>query len=264
MPTCFVIMPITTPPPVREVYRDGDHFAHVLQHLFTPALEGLGYDIVPPSAAGSDVIQGEIIRNLDGADLVLCDVTTLNANVFFELGIRTALDKPVATVRDAHTDAIPFDHSIVNCHTYDGRLELWANDDEIAKLSAHVKACVARGGEHNTLWKYFGVEASARVGSAGTEDTDKLDYLVRQVEELASSSGRPLATSVAGGRVTRYELSNDSVERFLRWAESAFAEIGARFDAFVPEPDVVVLDLLGTGPPPHDRSGGLPPRLVLT
>lgn len=123
MPTCFVIMPITTPVVVREVYRDADHFAHVLQHLFTPALEGLGYDVVPPAAAGSDVIQGEIIRNLDEADLVLCDMTTLNANVFFELGIRTALDKPVATVRDMHTDSIPFDHSIVNCHQYDGRLE---------------------------------------------------------------------------------------------------------------------------------------------
>src|SRR5688500_7238945 len=104
MPTCIVIMPLTTPPAVRETYRDEAHFAHVLQHHFAPALEAATYEVWPPAASGSDLIQGEIIRQLDQADLVLCDMTSLNANVFFELGIRTALDKPVAMVKDKHTD----------------------------------------------------------------------------------------------------------------------------------------------------------------
>jgi hypothetical protein len=35
---------------------------------------------------GSEIIQADIIRNLHAADLVLCDLSTLNANVFFEFG----------------------------------------------------------------------------------------------------------------------------------------------------------------------------------
>lgn len=193
MPTCFVIMPITTPPSVREAYRDDDHFAHVLEHLFTPALGAAGYEVWPPSATGSDLIQGEIIRQLDQADLVLCDMTSLNANVFFELGIRTALDKPVAMVKDRHTENIPFDVGSMSCHEYDGRMEAWTLPAQVDGLTAHVQACTSRDGTRNTLWKYFGIEAQARVGSAGTSDDDKLDYLVRQIEDLRNDVRPPLA-----------------------------------------------------------------------
>jgi|GEM_PF-5058716 len=37
--TCFIIMPITTPEPFTEKYRDGiDHFQHVLKFLFNQSL----------------------------------------------------------------------------------------------------------------------------------------------------------------------------------------------------------------------------------
>lgn len=40
---------------------------------------------------------------VEEADMVLCDMSRLNANVFFELGIRTALDRPAALVKDDQT-----------------------------------------------------------------------------------------------------------------------------------------------------------------
>ena len=191
MPTCFVIMPITTPPHLVERYKgDEEHFGHVLEYLFTPALEQAGYDAVSPVASGSDLIQAEIIRNLDEADLALCDMTALNANVFFELGIRTALNRPVASVRDTFTERIPFDHSMVNCHEYRWEMDAWVVREEIPRLAAHVRACVERGGETNTLWKRLGIEATAQVGSAGTTDDDKLDHLVRQIEDLRAEVRR--------------------------------------------------------------------------
>ena len=96
MSDCFIIMPITTPEHLVDQYKeDSDHFLHVLEHLFIPAVEKTGYTPVPPSATGSDLIQAEIISQLENADHVLCDISTLNPNVFFELGIRTAVEKPV-------------------------------------------------------------------------------------------------------------------------------------------------------------------------
>lgn len=100
MAKCFVIMPISTPKLLAETYKDPDHFSHVLKYLFTPALEMANYEVIPPAAAGADVIHASIIKNLEEADLVLCDISALNPNVFFELGVRTSLDRPVALVRD--------------------------------------------------------------------------------------------------------------------------------------------------------------------
>ena len=40
--TCFVAMPITTPAAYAKQLGDPDHFAHVLVHLFTPALQAAG------------------------------------------------------------------------------------------------------------------------------------------------------------------------------------------------------------------------------
>src|SRR3954447_3894815 len=107
-------MPITTPVEQAGLYdNDPDHFLHVIDYLFKPAVESAGFKLIKPAFNNSQVIQGEIIRHLETADLVLCDISGWNANVFFELGIRVALDKPVAMVRDNRTSSLPFDNSPV-------------------------------------------------------------------------------------------------------------------------------------------------------
>jgi hypothetical protein len=93
---CFIISPISTPDELAGRYGDDkDHFRHVIEELMMPAAEMAGYVPRSPIARGSDLIHAEIVRQLETADVVLCDISTLNANVFFELGIRTAIDKPV-------------------------------------------------------------------------------------------------------------------------------------------------------------------------
>src|SRR4051812_32026747 len=100
-PLCFAIMPITTPTDAVERYGgDSEHFVHVADFIFKPAAELAGYQFVPAAVDSSRVIQAAIIKNLAEADVVLCDTSLWNANVFFELGIRVALNKPVALVRD--------------------------------------------------------------------------------------------------------------------------------------------------------------------
>ena len=60
MPNCFIIMPITTPNDKLEDYNnDKDHFKHVLDHLFIPAIEKAGFEPKSPITKGSSLIQGE-------------------------------------------------------------------------------------------------------------------------------------------------------------------------------------------------------------
>ena len=179
-------MPITTPPDVVARYGDPDHFRHVLAHLLIPAVEAAELHAIPPSASGSDLIHAEIVRHLETADLVLCDMSGLNPNVFFELGIRTAVDKPVALVRDEATDRIPFDTGILNTHAYDGALSAWTLEAQVAALAAHVRASLERSDGRNTLWRHFGLTSRASFGAADAEGPEaKLDYILREVDALS-------------------------------------------------------------------------------
>jgi nucleoside 2-deoxyribosyltransferase len=164
---CFVAMPITTPASYADDLRDADHFAHVLTHLFTPALEQAGYVVIPPKMLGTALIHAEIIRHLEQADLVLADLSNHNPNVFFELGIRTSLDRPVVLVKDARTAMVPFDLGTINVLTYDESLATWTLNEEIKRLTEHISNVVADNSTGNVMWRYFGLTKRRRPGRSG-------------------------------------------------------------------------------------------------
>jgi|GEM_PF-2254067 len=167
-------------------YRDGEnHFNHVLQCLFIPSVKEAGYNPILPNAKGSDLIHAEIIKNLETADLVLCDISCLNPNVFFEFGIRTSLNKPVCIVKDELTTKVPFDTSILNYHEYKSALELWESAEEITKLSDHIKASAGRSKGENSLWKYFGLRAEAKPYEVVAGSDSKLEYLTMQIDSIS-------------------------------------------------------------------------------
>lgn len=79
---CFIIMPITTPELLIKEYRDGaEHFKHVLECLFIPAIEKAGYIPKPPVAKGADLIHAEIISNIENADIILCDMSSVTSTL---------------------------------------------------------------------------------------------------------------------------------------------------------------------------------------
>jgi len=184
-PNCFIIMPISTPD-LAAYSGDPDHFKHVLEHLFMPAVEKAGMTPIAPLAKGADLIQAEIVQHLEKDDFVLCDMSTLNANVFFELGIRTAVGKPVCVVKDDSTPKIPFDITVVNHDQYSKDLRPWGIAKEIDKLAEHLKETEKRCKGENMLWKYFSFSQRAHLANpAGDDTSDRLAILSEQVEGLS-------------------------------------------------------------------------------
>ncbi len=184
MSDCFIIMPITTPKHLVDSYSGGaDHFEHVLNHLFIPAIEKVGLNPITPIAEGSDIIHARIIENIEKTDLILCDMSTLNPNVFFELGIRTAIDKPVCMVVNDLTKKIPFDTGIINYHTYNASLELWTIEEDIKGLSQHIQK-VRDSDETKSLWSYFSLSSKAKFSGEDTGSDAKMDLLLMEVEGL--------------------------------------------------------------------------------
>jgi len=193
MSTCFIIMPITTPEHLIPIYSDdSDHFDHVLNHLFVPAIKKAKFTPIAPVAKGADLIQAEIIKNIETSDLILCDISSLNPNVFFELGIRTALNRPVCYVKDDKTPFIPFDNSIVNHYTYRASLVPWTLNDEVDHLSQHISETWQKSDGTNSLWKYFGLSSIGTPieSKGGVEDrfellNMKIDSIMKSIDNLA-------------------------------------------------------------------------------
>ncbi len=81
----------------------------VLDNLIAPPFKELGYEV---QKAGSGLDQQNILKDIvEGiavADLVIADLTGLNANVMYELGIAHGLNKPVLMLTQ-NISELPFD-----------------------------------------------------------------------------------------------------------------------------------------------------------
>lgn len=99
---CFVIMPISDV----DGYESG-HFDRVYQDIIKPALLETGFS---PRRADEEkqanLIQLDILNKLIEAPIAICDLSTRNPNVMFELGIRQAFDKPVVLIQEKGTQKI--------------------------------------------------------------------------------------------------------------------------------------------------------------
>jgi hypothetical protein len=106
-PLCFVVMPFGVKP-------DGSggsvNFDAVYADLLAPAISAAGLD---PLRADQEVVGGIIHKpmyeRLILSDYAIADLTTANANVFYELGVRHAV-RPYSTVLvSADVKRVPFD-----------------------------------------------------------------------------------------------------------------------------------------------------------
>ena len=238
MAKCFVIMPLTTPETIATKYADDvDHFTHVLEHLFVPAIEKAGYEPVRPATSGSEIIQAHIIRSLQSADLVLCDISSLNANVFFELGIRSALNLPAVIVKDEYTHPIPFDTAIINHLTYDGRMPAWRLQAEIEKLSLHIITSANSAGGANSLWRHFGLTTSASPIATTNSTEEKLDYALQLLKSLKNEPPAQISNAPSDPKA--------DPNSFIAAARSLAGTINAKFESVVIDGNSVTLDLGG-------------------
>lgn len=114
---CFVIMPFGKKT-VDGVEVDFDHIYH---ELIEKAVESLGVDCDRcDEIIDSGSIIKKMFRGIFDTDVTVVDITSLNPNVFYELGVRHALQKHVTLVIRQNSDQpIPFNIRGLNILGYD-------------------------------------------------------------------------------------------------------------------------------------------------
>lgn len=106
-PLCFVLMPFGVKPTVSGRTID---FDRVYNELLRPAIERSGMD---PVRADEEVVGGIVhkpmFERLLLCDYAIADLTTANANVFYELGVRHAVRPHTTVLVFASGERLPFD-----------------------------------------------------------------------------------------------------------------------------------------------------------
>jgi hypothetical protein len=115
--------------------------------------------------------------------------------VFFELGIRTALNKAVSMVVDDVTPKVPFDTAVLNHHVYASRMEAFVVKREIPKLAAHIEKSASLSGGQNSMWKYFGLHTTASLPPAETGINAQVARLASEMEAMRKQMSMTPATA---------------------------------------------------------------------
>ena len=89
-----------------EGYEDG-HFQAVYEDVIKPAVNQAGYHPLRADEVNrTNLIHLDILQKLIAAPVSICDLSTRNPNVLFELGVRQAFDKPVILIQEKGTPKI--------------------------------------------------------------------------------------------------------------------------------------------------------------
>ncbi|WP_270996141.1 hypothetical protein [Listeria seeligeri] len=116
--TCGLVVPISSMDD--EIYTE-QHWSNVKQIIEECLQNSVKYKYevkIVSESDGVNIIQSNIIQGLYESDIIICDVSNLNPNVMFELGVRIMFDKPVIIIKDSITnfvfDVNPIEHIIYN------------------------------------------------------------------------------------------------------------------------------------------------------
>lgn len=112
---CFVIMPYGS----NDV--DQKEYSRIYRFFIKSATDDLGLDCVRSDIDGKGGhILGNVIEDLANADIVVADLSALNWNVAYELGIRHVLSKKgtILICNNMHKNELPFDIRSLNILFY--------------------------------------------------------------------------------------------------------------------------------------------------
>ncbi|WP_373329976.1 hypothetical protein [Cronobacter turicensis] len=178
LPVCGIIMPIAK----TDGYPD-KHWADVYSILceaasvagFTPNLVSFDDDV--------GIIHKRIVQNIYSNPMVICDISSRNANVMLELGMRLAFDKPTIIVKDDKTP-YSFDIAAIEHLEYPSDLRYQLINEFKEKLKIKIIETYKRSlndKEFTTFLKHFGTFKVAKIDE---EEVSGVEYLAAEIKEL--------------------------------------------------------------------------------
>lgn len=185
---CGLIMPIS-----KSQGLEPEHWLHV-KGIICEALADTDFDIRLVSESDDvGVIHKSIVQNIYQNDIVICDVSTHNANVMFELGLRLAFDKPTVIIKDDETP-FSFDTQVIEHIVYKRSLHYVDILSFKKKLKEKVIATLKLSQEpdFSTFLKHFTINHVARIEerTIGINDAvmERLEVMQKSINAITQQT----------------------------------------------------------------------------
>ncbi len=179
---CFIIMPISDP----EGYEKG-HFKHIYADIITPACEKAGYQPVRADDINdTNMIHLDILKRLLDTPMAICDLSSRNPNVLFELGLRQAFDKPVVLIQEEDTPQI-FDITLLRVVDYrQGFIyhQVIEDQNSIAEAIKSTKEATENKEGVNSLVKLLSLSKASTNEIQQTENNPMLQIVLAEMDAM--------------------------------------------------------------------------------
>lgn len=179
---CFVIMPIS-----QQAGYESGHFDFVYEDIIKPAVVAAGMKPVrADETKNTNLIQLDILKKVIESDIAICDMSSKNPNVFYELGVRQAFDKPTVLMIDDETNA-PFDVSSLRYVDYKKSMGYREVNDAVARLTQTLRETYDKRedkSEINSLIRLMELTSPAQMNQS---DITAEDRTAIQISELTAA-----------------------------------------------------------------------------
>lgn len=182
---CFVIMPFSD-----QAGYDPGHFTRVYEDIIVPGCKKAGVVAFRGDSTGKpNIIHVDIVRQLIQAKIAICDLSSRNPNVMFELGIRQAFRLPTVLISDLKTPAI-FDVAPIRCFRYNSELryrDVLNDQDRLAKV---IKETLdSKSHIPNSILEMAEIDGAVIPSSAkkGDKSSEMLRIILQKIDSMAKN-----------------------------------------------------------------------------
>ncbi len=176
--TCGLIMPISA--------RDGLPESHWLEvrAIIEKSLSSLNLDVrLVSDGEASDVIHKTILQRLYTSTVCVCDISTLNPNVMFELGIRLSFSKPTVIIGDDATP-LPFDTGLVRRFPYPRDLRYQKIQRFMSALKKAVASALEAAAKGDQSSSFMSALGPIKVPQLDTQEVTGIQFVMDELKEI--------------------------------------------------------------------------------
>jgi hypothetical protein len=206
--TCFTIMPFTVrEPDATRYYGDARHWSQVYEGLIVPAAKRAGLACERDDEDSTTrLITQSIWKKIEDADVVLCDLSASNPNVFLELGWALRSDKRFVLIKDDITPR-QFDLNQYYTYEYPHRLQPLEVAEAIEKLAEVLLKTLADHRRQYSMVKKLAIDLEAI--QASRDGNVEVGLLREVLDEIRSAQALGLSDR---NRAERPSSFGDSIQ----------------------------------------------------
>lgn len=208
---CFVIMPISD----TDGYDKG-HFSRVYEDIIKPAVANTDFSVTrADEVKETNFIHLDILKQLIDAPIAICDLSSHNPNVLFELGIRQAFDKPVVLIQEEGTPKI-FDISPLRYLEYSKKMkyhDVLRTQAELTESINATKEAKGKQGNINSIVRLMALSNPAAIPTL--EGDNKEAFAIDVLQSQMNDIRKMMETSMMENRkgVSKGSISSIEYER---------------------------------------------------